>query len=182
MRNGDATVAVRYGETSGFDNSSLTSGARVRVTGIVSQYDKTPPYNTGYQIVPRFPEAYGYNGRQHPADIELITDLTPASESPVIAGVKPNPFSPDWGEVAWIELNAPATDRVTMRIYDLKGRLVKTCLNNAPGGHQNYPWDGKDNMGRRASIGIYIVHLRSVSPQGGGVDRTKLVVLGTPLK
>jgi len=182
VRNGDATVAVRYGETSGFDNSSLTSGARVRVTGIVSQYDKTPPYNTGYQIVPRFPEAYGYNGRQHPADIELITDLTPASESPVIAGVKPNPFSPDWGEVAWIELNAPATDRVTMRIYDLKGRLVKTCLNNAPGGHQNYPWDGKDNMGRRASIGIYIVHLRSVSPQGGGVDRTKLVVLGTPLK
>jgi DNA/RNA endonuclease YhcR with UshA esterase domain len=182
VRNGDAVVALRYGETSGFDNSVLTSGVKVYVTGIVSQYDKEPPYSTGYQIVPRFPEPYVYGGRSYPADIELITDLTPPSESPVIAGVTPNPFSPDWGEVAWLELNAPATDRLTLRIYDLKGRLVKTCLNNAPGGHQTYPWDGKDNIGRRANIGIYIAHLRSVSPQGGSVDRTKLVVLGTPLK
>lgn len=182
VRNGDAVVALRYGEAAGFDNSALTSGAKVHVTGIVSQYDKEPPYNTGYQIVPRFPEAYGFGGRTYPADIELIADLTLPSASPEISGIRPNPFSPDWGEVAWIELNTPADDRVTLRLYDLKGRLVKTCLNNAPGGHQNYPWDGKDNMGRRAAIGIYIAHLRSVSPQGGSVDRTKLVVLGTPLK
>lgn len=182
VRNGDATVALRYGETAGFDNSVLTSGAKVHVTGIVSQYDKEPPYNTGYQVVPRFPAPYSYGGRNYPADIELITDLTPPSDSPEITGIRPNPFSPDWGEVAWIEINTPSTDRVTLRLYDLKGRLVKTCLNNAPGGHQTYPWDGKDNMGRRAGIGIYIAHLRSLSPQGGSVDRTKLVVLGTPLK
>jgi flagellar hook assembly protein FlgD len=120
--------------------------------------------------------------RTYPADIEVIADLTPAADSPTIVGVSPNPFSPDRGEVAWMELNAPATDRLTLRIYDLKGRLVRTCLNNAPGGHQNFPWDGKDNMGRRANIGIYIAHLRCVSPQGGNVDRTKLVVLGTPLE
>jgi hypothetical protein len=182
VRNGDAVVALRYGETSGFDNSVLTSGVKVRVTGIVSQYDKEPPYSTGYQIVPRFPASYIYNGRTYPADIELIADLTPPSASPEISGIRPNPFSPDLGEAAWIELNAPADDRVTLRLYDLKGRLVKTCLNNAPGGHQTYPWDGKDNMGRRANIGIYIAHLRSLSPQGGSMDRTKLVVLGTPLK
>lgn len=182
VRNGDAVVALRYGEAAGFDNSALTSGTKVHVTGIVSQYDKEPPYSTGYQIIPRFPEAYSFGGRIYPADIEVISDLTPPSASPEISGVNPNPFSPDLGEVAWIELNAPADDRVTLRIYDLKGRLVKTCLNNAPGGHQTYPWDGKDNMGRRAGIGIYIAHLRSVSTQGGSVDRTKLVVLGTPLK
>lgn len=181
VRNGDATVALRYGEASGFDNSVLLSGTKVHVTGIVSQYDKEPPYSTGYQIIPRFPEAYGFGGRVYPADIEVISDLTTPSDSPEILGVSPNPFSPDLGEVAWMELNAPATDRLTLRIYDLKGRLVRTCLNNAPGGHQTYPWNGKDDMGKRANIGIYIAHLRSVSAQGGKVDRTKLVVMGTPL-
>ena len=182
VRNGDAPIAIRYGETAGFDNSVLNFGTRVRIRGIVSQYDKEAPYNSGYQIIPRFPQPYEYNGRLYPADIELNPDQIPPAESARINSIAPNPFSPDLGEVAWIDINAPATDRITLRIYDLKGRLVKTCLNNVPGGHQLYPWNGADNMGRRANIGIYIVHLRSVSPEGGNMDRTKLVVLGTPLK
>ncbi len=182
VRNGDANIAIRYGETAGFDNSVLAPGTKVHITGIVSQYDKEPPYSTGYQIIPRFPQPYTYGARQYPADIEIIADMTPPAATDAILDIRPNPFSPDLGEAAWIEINAPADDRVTLRIYDLKGRLVKTCLNNAPGGHQNYPWDGKDNLGRRANIGIYIAHLRSVSPKGSAVDRTKLVVLGTPLK
>lgn len=182
VRNGDAPIAIRYGEASGFDNSQLTLGTRVRIRGIVSQYDKETPYTSGYQIIPRFPQPYEYNGIIYPADIELNPDQTPPAESAQIASIAPNPFSPDLGEVAWVDINAPATDRLTLRIYDLKGRLVKTCLNNVPGGHQLYPWDGTDDLKRRANIGIYIVHLRSVSPNGGNVDRTKLIVLGTPLK
>ncbi len=64
----------------------------------------------------------------------------------------------------------------------MKGRLVKTCLNNVPGGHQYYYWDGTDDSSRRANIGMYIAHLRSVTAEGAISNKTKIIVLGTPLK
>ncbi|MBU1355571.1 MAG: Ig-like domain-containing protein [Candidatus Edwardsbacteria bacterium] len=182
MRNGNAPIAVRIVEISGFDMSPMTYGAKVRVTGIVSQYDKEFPYNSGYQLVPRFAQDYFYNGVLYPPDIEVLFDSTAASASSQIVSVKPNPFSPEWGEVGIIEINAPDTDHLTLRIYDLKGRLVKTCLNNVPGGHQYYYWNGTDNSNRRTNIGMYIAHLRSVTAEGGISDKTKIIVLGTPLK
>ena len=182
MRNGNAPVAVRIAEISGFDMSPMTYGAKIRATGIVSQYDKTAPYNSGYQLVPRFAQDYYYNGVLYPPDIDILVDSTAASASAEFVSIKPNPFSPEWGEVGVIEINAPADHHLTLRIYDLKGRLVKSLLNNKPGGFQPVPWDGKDHMGRRAAIGIYIAHLRSVTAQGSISDKTKIIVLGTPLK
>lgn len=182
IRNGNAAIAVRIVEVSGFDLSPLTYGAKIRVTGIASQYDKDPPYNSGYQLVPRFAQDYFYNGVLYPPDIEVLVDSTAASASAEFVSIKPNPFSPEWGEVGVIEINAPADHHLTLRIYDLKGRLVKTCLNNVPGGHQYYYWTGKDDMYRRANIGMYIAHLRSVTAEGAISNKTKIVVLGTPLK
>jgi hypothetical protein len=186
MRNGNAPIAVRIAEISGFDLSPMTYGAKIRATGIVSQYDKTAPYNSGYQLVPRFAQEYFYNGVLYPPDIEILTDSIAPSASGQIVSVKPNPFSPEWGEVAEIEINAPTTDHITLRIYDLKGRLVTTIFNNVPGGHKTLldgsVWNGTDNSNRRANIGIYIAHLRSVTAQGGISDKTKIIVLGTPLK
>jgi DNA/RNA endonuclease YhcR with UshA esterase domain len=182
IRNGNAPIAVRIGEISGFDLTPLTFGVRVKITGIVSQYDKEAPYNSGYQLVPRYANAYYYNGIQYPPDIEVLTDSIAASASAEIVSIKPNPFSREMGEVGVIEINVPAADHLTLRIYDLKGRLVKTCLNNVPGGHQYYYWDGTDDSNRRASIGMYIAHLRSVTDEGAITDKTKIVVLGTKLK
>ncbi len=182
IRNGNAPIAVRIVEVSGFDLSPLTYGTKIRVTGIASQYDKDPLYNSGYQLVPRFAQDYFYNGVLYPPDIEVLVDSIAASASAEFVSIKPNPFSPELGQVAVIEINAPADQRLTLRIYDLKGRLVKTCLNNVPGGHQYYYWTGKDDMYRRANIGMYIAHLRSVTDKGAISDKTKIVVLGTPLK
>jgi len=182
IRNGNAPIAVRILEVSGFDLSPLTYGTKIRVTGIASQYDKDPLYNSGYQLIPRFAQDYFYNGVLYPPDIEVLVDSTAASASAEFVSIKPNPFSPEWGEVGIIEINAPADHHLTLRIYDLKGRLVKTCLNNVPGGHQYYYWTGKDDMYRQANIGIYIAHLRSVTAEGAISDKTKIIVLGTPLK
>lgn len=182
LRNGNAPIAVRIAEISQFDLGQLPYGARVRVTGIVSQYDKEAPYNSGYQLVPRFAQPYYYGGILYPPDIVMLEDTIPASEAGRFVSIQPNPFAPDRGETALIEVNAPADHRLTLRIYDLKGRLVKTCLNSVPGGHQIFRWDGSDDSQRRATIGIYISHLRSVSALGAVSDQTKLVVLGTRLK
>jgi DNA/RNA endonuclease YhcR with UshA esterase domain len=182
VRNGESPIALRFSQSAGFELSELTLGRKVRVTGVVSQYDSYTPYNSGYQIIPRFATAYSFNGENYGPDIYFLTDSVLPSSSAQIAAIQPNPFSPDLGEVANIEINAPITDHLTLRIYDLKGRLVKNLLNNALGGHQIVPWDGTDEMHRRANIGIHIVHLRSVAADGKTTDQTKLLVLGTKLK
>lgn len=182
IRNGNAPIAVRISESSGFDLNPFSYGTRVRVTGIVSQYDKEAPYNSGYQLVPRSGTPYFYSGTAYPPDIQVLSDTIAASASGQIVSVKPNPFSPDYGQAGVIEINAPAGDHLTLRIYDLKGRLVKTCLNNVPGGHQYYYWDATDDSHRRASIGMYIAHLRTVTAEGSVSDQTKVIVLGTKLQ
>ena len=181
VRNGNATVAVRISESSEFNLNPFVYGARVRVTGIVSQYDKEPPYNSGYQLVPRFGSAYTYDGIEYPPDMVVWAYTPAASASSEIVSIKPNPFSPDHGQAGVIELNAPSGDHLTLRIYDLKGRLVKNCLNNVPGGHQYYYWDGTDDSHRRVCIGMYIAHLRTVTAEGAITDKTKVIVLATEL-
>ncbi|MBI5805030.1 Ig-like domain-containing protein [candidate division TA06 bacterium] len=182
IRNGNATIAVRISETSGFNLNPFVYGAKVRVTGIVSQYDKEYPYNSGYQLVPRFGTAYTYDGVNYPPDMVVLTDTIAAAVEGSIVSVSPNPFSPDYGQAGIIELNAPSGDHLTLRIYDLKGRLVKNCLNNVPGGHQYYYWDGTDDSHRRVCIGMYIAHLRTVTAEGSITDKTKVIVLATKLQ
>jgi DNA/RNA endonuclease YhcR with UshA esterase domain len=182
VRNGNSPIAIRFNESAGFDIAKYTLGTKVRITGIVSQYDKSEPFSSGYQIVPRFALPYTYNGIQYPSDIELLADSVLPSNASQIVNILPNPFSPDYGEVAAIEVNAPAADHLTLRIYDLKGRLVRTLLNNTMGGQQIVPWEGTDQMNRRVNIGIYIVHLRCVAADGKTTDQTKLLVMGTKLK
>jgi len=185
VRNGNSAIAVRMTETAGFTSSVVNNfrlGTKVRTTGIASQYDAYAPYSSGYQVFLRHPASYTYNGTQYPADIELLADSVLPSNASQIVNILPNPFSPDYGEVAAIEVNAPAADHLTLRIYDLKGRLVRTLLNNTMGGHQIVPWEGTDQMNRRVNIGIYIVHLRCVAADGKTTDQTKLLVMGTKLK
>lgn len=184
-RNGNSVIAIRMMEVAGFTSNVVSNyklGTKMRITGIASQYDAYVPYSTGYQVFLRSPSAYMYNGIQYPADIELLADSILPSSTSQIVNILPNPFSPDYGELANIEVNAPATDHLTLRIYDLKGRLVRTLLNNAMGGHQIVPWEGTDQMNRRVNIGMYIVHLRCVAADGKTTDQTKILVMGTKLK
>lgn len=182
LRNGDAPIAARFSEISRFPLNQLTLGKKVHLVGVVGQYDKTAPYDGGYQIIPRFAAPYTYGGVQYPADITIVVDTVAALAASQIVSCRPNPFGPDLGEVMRIDLNGPVTDHLTLRLYDLKGRLVKTLLNNVLGGHQVCYWDGTNDGHRRANIGMYVLHLRSVSTDGTTRNKSMVVVLGTPLK
>jgi hypothetical protein len=182
IRNGDAPLAVRFSETAGFQINKFPIGTKVQLIGIVSQYDKYPIYDAGYQIVPRFKDPYTYKGVNYPADMMVTVDSVAALETSQIQSFSPRTFCPDWGEVITINVNGPLSDHLTLSIYDLRGRLVRTLLNNVPGGHQVCYWDGKDEAHRLANLGIYIMHLRSVSAKGNVADKNEIVVLGTPLK
>jgi hypothetical protein len=65
----------------------------------------------------------------------------------------PNPFRPQTTIV--YRLMAPAP--VTVQVFDLNGRLVRTLAESArqSAGEQRLPWDGRDDSGQLSSAGIY---------------------------
>jgi hypothetical protein len=86
----------------------------------------------------------------------------------------PLPFSPA-AEVVRIHYStAGRAARVTIRVFDYAMIPVKTLLRGAPrGGSIEYDetWDGRDDMGRRVSNGVYFyrIEMQDSDPQWGKI-------------
>jgi hypothetical protein len=64
----------------------------------------------------------------------------------------PNPFNPE----TQLELSLPQRTRVSVKIFDLKGRLIRTLFNgDLEAGTAVLNWQGKDDQGRRIGSGVY---------------------------
>ncbi len=69
----------------------------------------------------------------------------------------PNPFNP----ITAISFLSPATGRAVLRVYDVKGALVRTLLDDVvAAGEVSVRWDGKDGSGRNMTSGVYFYELR----------------------
>ena len=54
----------------------------------------------------------------------------------------------------------PSDARVNLRVYDVRGRLVRTLIQGpVPAGVHRARWDGADGRGRTARSGIYFAKL-----------------------
>jgi len=99
----------------------------------------------------------------------------------------PNPFSPDGSgrdDVVIIRYQMPIrSGLVRIRLFDVRGRKIRELLNSVPAGvYGDVVWDGRDDEGRPARIGIYLVFLEGIDGQGGVVVSAKTtVVLARPL-
>lgn len=81
----------------------------------------------------------------------------------------PNPFSPE----TQIGFDLPSAGRAEIRIYDARGRLVRTLVNeNRPAGRQSVKWDGRDASGREVASGVYFYSLSAP-----GVDENRRMIL-----
>jgi hypothetical protein len=94
----------------------------------------------------------------------------------------PNPFSPDgdgFEDVTLISYrpgNGPALARA--RLYDAQGRLVRTLTAGGYiGAGGSFAWNGYDDLGRKAPIGIYVVVVDTVDGDGGGAASLRAVVV-----
>jgi hypothetical protein len=89
--------------------------------------------------------ATGVDGAQG----SLITSLGRAS---------PNPFNP----VTTIAYSVAAPGRVSLKIYDVAGRVVSTLVDGAhePGEHE-IPWGGATDSGDRAASGVYFIRMEA---------------------
>lgn len=70
---------------------------------------------------------------------------------------KPNPFSLQTA----IRYAIPAKSNVSLEIFDVTGRLVRTLLSGTKSsGEYSLIWDGKDSQGARVKNGIYFCNLK----------------------
>jgi len=73
-----------------------------------------------------------------------------------ISAPRPNPFNP----AATIPFSLPERARVTLRVYSLDGRLVRTLADGErSAGDHEARWDGTDDRSRPVASGTYLVRL-----------------------
>ncbi len=76
----------------------------------------------------------------------------------------PNPFNPS----TTIIIGLPEEAVITLEIYDMSGRKVRTLLDaDRPAGYYHSVWDARDDMGREVSSGIYIYRFNAVPVRDG---------------
>ncbi len=82
----------------------------------------------------------------------------------------PNPFNPQTA----IAFELPEQRAVTMRVFDLAGRLVRVLLDREvfPNGRHEAVWNGRDDAGRQCASGTYFFRL-----EAGHDNETKRMVL-----
>jgi hypothetical protein len=88
---------------------------------------------------------------------------------PTLSAVYPNPFRANLA----VRYQLPCAGRVTLKVYDMTGRLVKTLANGTePPGSHVASFRGLDDKGRSLPSGVYLV--RFTAP--GVVDARRVVL------
>jgi hypothetical protein len=81
----------------------------------------------------------------------------------------PNPFNP----TTILRYNLPEQTEVTLTVYDMLGRQVKTLINNTQtAGYKSTQWNATNNTGQPVSAGLYLYTI-----QAGEFRQTKKMVL-----
>ncbi len=84
-------------------------------------------------------------------------------------GNYPNPFNPE----TWIRFEIPAVSDVKVKIYNIKGQLIRSLVTkNFPAGSHSLKWNGKNDRGQKVGSGVYIYRV-----QAGKFTRTKKMTL-----
>ncbi|MCD6577913.1 lamin tail domain-containing protein [bacterium] len=147
------------------DASAIGVGTYLEVTGIVTQYDKTSPYNGYYEIKPR-------------SQSDIVMPLTPPLEFENEGLVK-SVIYPQSGETTNIQFNAEAGSSVIIRIYDVKGLIQKTLFDGISGSAK-VPYNGTDDHGEYLNPGVYIVNI--IVKSGKNVENKNFpLVIAVPL-
>lgn len=94
----------------------------------------------------------------------------------------PNPFSPDddgFEDFTQINYALPySIAQIRVRIYDSKGRFVRTLVDAYPAGAAgSIIFDGKDESGNALRIGIYIIYFEAVDQNSGAETKLKSAVV-----
>ncbi|MFH1367620.1 MAG: carbohydrate binding domain-containing protein [Elusimicrobiota bacterium] len=89
----------------------------------------------------------------------------------------PNPFSPNgdgFADKTTLFVKTAKSSSVQVTIYDLRGTIIRDLYRDTVNGNCKIDWDGKDNSGDTAKIGLYIYQIEiDNSITSGSVVLTK---------
>ena len=101
--------------------------------------------------------------------IELAIDENVIPDMYALLQNYPNPFNP----TTKISYDLPEASVVTLSIYDLMGREIRTMINSEQtAGFKNIQWNATDNLGKSVPAGMYIYTI-----QAGEFRQTRKMVL-----
>jgi len=165
----DGTGVVQvYQNFTALDFSRFAVGDSVRVTGVVLQYDRTVPYLDGYELAPR-------------SESDMVTCATNYAEKATIAATA-RVLDADAGEMVEIAWNAPRATTIEVRVFDLKGRSVRTLASGLSLSASRLAWDGRGDDGKLVPPGAYICHIKASERNGGdGSEAAVPIVVGMKL-
>jgi len=118
-----------------------------------------------------------YSEPEHPYHYATCHfDISGSTETPPVAKammmVYPNPFNPATSVV----FNLPEAGRTKLALYDLRGRQVRSLLDEDLGvGPHTVPWDGRDDQGRSLASGVYFGKLTLPGGRGELVNKLALI-------
>ena len=135
-----------------------------------SQHFRTKPWQIAGNVADGFAKLVVTGGKTAlGADLFATSDFLFLIDNGPIAGDKveffPNPFSPNGdGKADQAQLMVSFTDQktLTVRIYDMKGALVRTIADNlSVYGNPSVIWDGTDAAGKICPVGLYVYQAKT---------------------
>lgn len=133
-------------------------------TSQTAMYQFSDPEIQAGQIYYYWLEAQEMNGVGQyygPVSITTPTDASNAPQIPLetgLAALYPNPFNPD----LTIRYGLQTPTQTEIYITNTKGQLVKTIHSgHREAGFYTYLWDGRDNLGRQCSSGLYLIRMQA---------------------
>ncbi len=147
--------------------SNVLENANWPTTGIACQFVHSIEGKDLWDLDKRLFVAYN-NENSNNAVYHLINigDLTKVkstkqnihSEKIKLYHAYPNPFNPS----VMIRYRIPMRDKVSLRIYNVQGEVIKTLKNDImPPGEYNVVWNGENSQGAKVGSGVYIIRLIS---------------------
>lgn len=141
---------------SGYDYLNVGNVSSYAVVGLTS--------NTSYYYRVRAVGPGGTSGSSNIITVPRAGD--PVPEVFTLSQNYPNPFNPG----TRIEFQVPEQSRVTLRVFDLLGRPVKTLVDGVFPSSRGTPyfalWDGTDASGARVASGVYFCRMNATGASG----------------
>ncbi|MEJ2050770.1 MAG: gliding motility-associated C-terminal domain-containing protein, partial [Calditrichota bacterium] len=157
-------------------------------------YDETWPLEPGRSLE----RIHLKPGEHSPANWRVSLDPNGATpglpnslylpEDSLVSGwtVGPTPFSPnDDGADDLLRIRytgRSALQYVTLQIYDPAGRLIQSLAqDDGAGTTALWLWDGNDQTGDPAPIGVYVLYIEYTTTEGQSREKLERVILAKPL-
>jgi surface protein len=112
-------------------------------------------------------DAWPYDWSEYCGQVSIDDETLPITFK--LHNAYPNPFNP----TTTIKYDLPEDAMVSITIYDVMGRRVKSLVNrDQTAGYRSANWDATNNVGEPVSAGMYIYTI-----QAGEYRKTKKMVL-----